>query len=440
MNKLSYLVSIGILLTVWVQGNLSAKPNHKMKRVSVSSQGSEADSSSYSPSLSATGRFVAFDSEAGNLAGKDDNSVSDVFVHDRRKGVTKRVSLSNSGGEAIGEYHYEYGLLGSYNPSISGNGELVAFESYAANLVENDRNQAFDIFVRNIRKATTERVSLSSSGEESDGDCFSPQISESGRFVAYDSYASNLVGNDTNYVSDIFVFDRKTKTTERVSVSSLGEEANDSSFLSAVSSNGRYIVFISDATNLVANDSNGYRDVFVHDRRTGFTTRVSVSSSGIESDGDSYPPVISGNGRYVAFPSSAANLVADDRNDAVDVFVHDLKTRATIRVSVDSLGNEGNENSFNPSLSRSGKVVAYSSSASNLVTSDKNDASDVFLHNLKRRQTQRISVNPYQADANGDSYEAALSANGRFIGFSSYASNLAKGDHNENRDIFIRRR
>jgi len=167
--------------------------------------------------------------------------------------------------------------------------------------------------------------------------------------------------------------------TTRVSVDSSGIQGNDHSTNPALSSDGRYVAFRSDATNLVAGDTNGYYDVFVHDRQTGITTRVSVGSSGIQGNDSSFPPAISADGRYVAFRSDATNLVAGDTNGDYDVFVHDRQTGITTRVSVDSSGTESNSYSDDPALSSDGRYVAFKSWATNLVAGDTNERSDIFI-------------------------------------------------------------
>jgi Tol biopolymer transport system component len=205
--------------------------------------------------------------------------------------------------------------------------------------------------------------------------------------VAFESFATNLVGmgNDNNGFFDVFVHDRQTGTTTRVSVDSAGAEGDGDSSSCSISGDGRYVAFISDATNLlgVGNDNNGFFDVFVHDRQTGETTRVSVDSAGIEGDNNSNFPSISDDGRYVAFESDADNLVADDNNGSTDVFVHDRQTGATTRVSVDLAGVEDIGDSNNPSISADGSSVTFQSDADDLVAGDTNFAPDIFVDDLQ---------------------------------------------------------
>jgi Tol biopolymer transport system component len=276
----------------------------------VSSAGVEANGRSSSSALSADGRFVAFSSAASNLVAGDTNGYSDIFVRDRRTGITRRVSVSSNGVE---------GNEDSGDPAISADGRFVAFSSDASSLVTGDGNNARDVFVRDRRTGTTRRVSVSSAGAEGNGESLNGALSASGRFIAFDSLASNIVSGDTNGYRDVFVRDRRTGLTRRVSVSSAGAAGNQSSFGPVLSADGRFVVFASAASNLVARDTNGFTDVFLRDRRAGTTRRVSVNSRGV--GGGGIDRAISGDGRFVAFVSGASNLVPYDENGSPDVFV-----------------------------------------------------------------------------------------------------------------------
>jgi uncharacterized repeat protein (TIGR01451 family) len=390
--------------------------------VSVDSfTGEEGNNWSFNPKISADGRFVAFDSGAFLVPG--DNYTQDVFVHDRVTHLTTRVSVNSIG---------EGGNYGSVLPAISADGRFVAFQSYADNLVAGDTNGKVDVFVHDRGTHQTTRVSEDSAGAQGNGHSGGPSISADGRFVAFESLASNLVAGDTNGEVDVFVHDRVTRQTTRVSLSSTGTEGSNGYYGSrspAISADGRFVAFQSDADNLVADDTNGVPDIFVRDRSTGQTTRVSVDSAGAQSNQYSYYPAISANGRYVAFVSSS------------HIFVHDRRTHQTTRVSVDSAGNPGNGPSYwAPSISADGRFVAFDSAADNLVAGDTNERPDVFVHDRGTHRTTRVSMDSAGAQSNGWSYNPAISADGRWVAFQSDASNLVAGDTNGKLDVFVRDR
>ncbi len=328
-----------------------------------------------------------------------------------------------------------------YSPAISSDGRHVAFPSTASNLVPGDTNGAQDVFVHDRETGVTERVSVASDGTQANAFSYDPAISADVRYVAFYSEASNLVPGDTNGTRDVFVHDRETGVTERVSVASDGTEANSYSVKPTISADGRHVAFWSYASNLVPGDQVGIEDVFVHDRETGVTERVSVAFVGGQANAHSFLPAISADGRHVAFQSRASNLVPGDINEAVDVFVHDRATGATERVSVASDGTQGNfESRFSPAISADGRYVAFASFASNLVPGDTSEALDVFVHDRATGATERVSVASDGAEASGvyrDSFNPAISADGRYVAFEGRASTLVPGDTNGVHDVFV---
>ena len=210
-----------------------------------------------------------------------------------------------------------------------------------------------------------------------------------GRFMAFESAESNVVEGDTNRVTDVFVFDRQAKRTVRVSINSSGAQANGGSFLPQLSGDGRYVVFESLASNLVPDDTNRQRDVFVHDLQTRKTTRVSVDSAGGQANNFSQAAHLSGDGRYVLFESLASNLVPGDTNGVIDVFVHDRQTRQTTRVSVASGGLQANNTSVNPTLSADGRYVTFESFATNLTSEQSDGQKQTFVHDRETGRTMR---------------------------------------------------
>lgn len=376
-------------------------------------------------------------------------------------------------------------------PSISGDGRYVGFHSPTDNLVPGDTNNSYDVFVYDQATGEIDRVSISSDGTPGDGwsTSSSSSISGDGRYVVFASSSSNLVPGDTNDDWDIFVHDRQTRETTLVSVATDGTQANSSSFPSSISENGRYVVFESFADNLVPGDTNKTNDVFVHDRVTGETTRVSVASDGTQGNypyQSDYRASISGDGRYVAFNSKSSNLAPGDTDDR-DVFVHDRQTGETTLVpsssnvfsagsggsisgngryvvfdsdtsqflhstrnvfvydretgettlvSVDSNENKGNSYSYDASISSDGRYVAFSSDASNLVPGDTG-GQDVFVRDLQTGTTRLISTAYDGSPANFFSEYPTISANGNYVAFASRASNLVPGDTNQANDFFV---
>ena len=179
---------------------------------------------------------------------------------------------------------------------LSADGKFVAYQSFADNLIPDDQNEGGDIFVRDLQANTTERVSEYTGNYEAEGDSQRPSISADGRYVAFDSDDWDLVWGDTNDSFDVFVNDRATTVTTRVSVDDSGTQSNSDSFRPSISADGRYVAFYSESSNLVSGDTNGATDVFVYDRRSGATKRVSVAAGGEEANGDSVRPAIGGAG------------------------------------------------------------------------------------------------------------------------------------------------
>jgi len=419
-------------------------------RVSLSSSGGQGDRDSYAAGISANGRYVLINSQATDLVATDTNDRWDVFVRDRSSGTTNRVSVSTGGAQAAPTSD-PWG--GSTAGGISASGRYVVFQSDAANLVPGDTNRAEDVFLHDQASGVTTRVSVGKSGRQANGPSAFAAISADGRYVAFESMASNLVRGDTNKLGDVFVRELATGKTTRVSLNSRGAQARCKvsyceSTEPALSAHGRYVAFESSATNLVPHDTNKLADVFVRDRRTGKTQRVSVDSRGRQGGHDrtlngSNAPVISADGRYVAFHSADANLVPGDTNKVFDIFVRDRKTHHTKRVSVSSSGKQANAESLGGlTISADGRYVAFTSLASNLVAGDSNDITDVFVRDLRTARTVLASLGQggnqgMDASAVGGG-SVAFSANDRYLAFSSWASEFVPGDTNIVPDAFVR--
>ena len=347
-----------------------------IERVSISDLEVEGDGGSTYPSVSSTGRYVAFQSEATNLVAGDTNVAKDIFVYDRTLNTIERVSVSSD--EAEGDGISEY-------PNISADGNYVVFSSSSTNLVAGDANGIQDVFLRDIALGTTTRISVDSDEVEGDTDSYSANISSDGNFVTFVSDATNLVAGDTNASPDIFLRDIALGTTTRISVDSDEVEGDAFSADPIISADGNYIVFQSDATNLVADDTNGVRDIFLRDIALGITTRISVDDLGNEGDGESYFPTISNDGQYIVFFSNATNLVSNDTNALFDVFLYDRDTETVVRISVDDDGNQisaVNEVQSRPSISEDNQYIAfdfYTEVNAGLVEEDTNDLYDIFV-------------------------------------------------------------
>ena len=404
-------------------------PSNVTSRVSVASDGTQGNGlSGYDRSfVSADGRYVVFMSVADNLVPGDTNNFGDIFIHDQQTGQTSRVSVASDGTQ---------GNQYSGHPAVSADGRYVAFMSMADNLVPGDTNGKRDVFVHDRQTGQTSLVSVASDGTQGNNNSSTSSISADGRYVVFDSYANNLVPGDTNGGPDIFVHDRQTGQTNRVSVASDGTQANSGSGVASMSADGRYVAFASGANNLVSGDTNNLGDSFVHDRQTGQTSRVSVASNGAQGNDHALGPHISADGRYVAFFSWATNLVPGDTNNYGDVFVHDRQTKQTSRVSVTSSGIQGNSGSYWPFISADGRYVAFDSAANNLVPGDTNNIQDMFVHDRQTWQIIRVSVASDGTEANDLSYTPSISADGRYITFASEASNLVPGDTNNTADVF----
>ncbi|MBW4441271.1 MAG: DUF4347 domain-containing protein [Plectolyngbya sp. WJT66-NPBG17] len=401
-------------------------------------------------SISENGRYIVFTSAAPEIVDGDTNGVSDVFLRDRQTGTTTLISQ----GTAISN-----GASG--NATISADGRYIVFTSAASNLVTGDNNNEVDIFWVDRETQQIRLVSRAVGGATSaNAASFNPVLSANGLFVAFTSTASNLVSSDTNNQQDVFLWNSQDNSIAIVSRGST--ESDGTSEQPVISSNGRYVAFVSAASNLVNGDTNTQRDVFVWDRQSGTSTLVSraTGETGVISDGDSYQVSMSLDGKTIAFTSTATNLAgtADGENDE-DVFVRNLDTNTTSHVSVNQSGGYSVSPDFtplkasNPIVSGNGKFVVFASDFGDLVATDTNGVSDVFRRDLETGTTQLISINKDGTDSgNGTpgadggtgsgsgtgSFYPIVSNDGRYVVFNSFSNNLADGDTNNALDVFVR--
>jgi Tol biopolymer transport system component len=399
-------------------------------RVSTATDGTAGNNHSQYSAISADGRYITYHSLATTLVAGDTNGAPDIFLTDTTTGATTRISTATDGTLGNGS---------SADPTISADGRYIAYNSSATNLVAGDTNASTDIFLTDTTTGATTRINTATDGTDANSFGFYPAISADGRYVTYHSSATNLVTGDTNGASDIFLTDTTTGVTTRISTATDGTQSNNSSSNATISADDRYITYYSLASNLVTGDTNGASDIFLTDTTTGATTRISTATDGTQSNNSSIDPAISADGRYITYSSSASNLVTGDTNSASDIFLTDTTTGATTRLSTATDGTQSNNHSRVPTISADGRYITYDSSASNLVTGDTNNATDIFLTDTTTGATTRLSTATNGTPGNNASLVPAISADGRHVSFHSDATNLITGDANGIRDIFVTR-
>lgn len=444
--------------------------------VSAAMNGAATDgftASSVPPAISATGRYVAFQSTGTDLVPGPASGFADIYVRDTCIGApggctpsTVRVSVDSNGNLANGN---------SRSPAISADGRYVAFDSSATNLVPNDTqiNGTADVFLRDTCIGapagcvpSTNRLSVTPSGGQADGDSRNPAISADGRFVAFNSTATDLMVGDTNGQGDVFVRDTCvgapagcTPSTILVSVSTQGVQGTLSSILPAISAGGRLIAFGSAASNLVPGDTNGLVDAFVRDTCFGAagactpnTARVSLAANGDQGNGGSGPTGISGNGRFVAFESFATNLVPGDPGTFAQSYLRDTCAGApagcmptTLLVSAAFDGLFPNESGGDATLDFTGRFVAFDSLATNNSVLGASGPESVFVRDTCIGAPPGcVPVNflvsvpsTILTGNNAISNLPVISADGHFVAFLSNATNLVPGGSNGNIQVFL---
>lgn len=405
-------------------------------RASTTPAGLAGDKASRHGTLSFDGNIVAFESAATDLVAGDTNGTWDVFVRNRSAGFTERISVGPFGTEANGP---------SEGAAISDDGRFVAFESTATNLVAGDTGWR-DVFLRDRLMNSTTRVSLGMGGVEPNGDSRAAKISPDGGFVLFQSSATNLVPGDTNGVDDVFLYDHQAGTIERVSVSSSGAQANQPSFPASLSSGALKCAFWSDASNLVRGDTNNVSDVFVRNRTSATTERVSLGPptpaepAGAQLLQPNAEGSLSASGQLLAYYSNSPDIVPGDTNGDSDIFVRDLATGATELCSKTSLGAPAGGGSYHASLSRDGRFVAFESFADDLTPVGNAWGADAFLFDRATGFTAQVSLaSTGQAD-HVMSLFPAISGDGHAVAFHSDGGQLVKPDGNHTDDVFVHER
>lgn len=397
--------------------------------LNVNSAGVQGNSQSERPCISGDGRLVAFYSVADNLVPGDNNGIPDFFVRDRITKITQRVSVNDQGQEAD-----DWGVF----LAISRRGRCVAFESFATNLVPGDLNGKLDIFIRDLGLQRTTRVSLSSLGAEANGRSEKPALSGDGRFVVFTSAATNLVPGDTNNRQDVFVHDRLLGITELVSISTAGGQGNHDSTKATISDDGRYCAFQSRATNLdPALTPPAAGTIYLRDRVLLTTRMLALSPSGQPASGGVQRPLVSGSGTHVAFMTHAWNIVPGDTNSTTDVFVTDLLSGITERVSLGPGSTQLEADCYLGSISFDGRFVGMISPSSLLIPGGSNGKYQAYARDRSSGQNYLMSQSLTGQHGLDDSFEVVTSDDGRFAAFESDATNLFPGDTNPARDLFL---
>jgi Tol biopolymer transport system component len=381
-------------------------------RVSVSSREHEARSLSEGALVSANGRYAVFASLAANLVGGDTNRRSDVFLRDRSAGTTTRVSVDRGSHQLA---------TGGFSPRISSDARFIAFTSYASR--ERVKFYVYDRRSGHARKAFTDV------GTVIDGIINYPEltgISDNGRFLLFDTHSRLLPRDHGLERSSVYLRDRRRHTFALLSLTR-HERDIGAAYQGAASASGRLIAFATP------------RGVFLRDRVKHTTQHVSVSRHGHNQPSAYFEtPSISAGGRYVTFTTDASNLVRHDTNHTSDVFIRDRHNRKTIRLSVSTTGQQANDYSGISAVSAHGRYVAFNSTASNLIgRPDHDDQDDIFLRDRRRHTTRCITIDRHGTVASGSMTASSLSPSGRWIGFMSESSHLVSGDTNRSGDAFV---
>lgn len=427
------LAALGIFLGV----AQAAKDDLVLASRASGPTGVPGDAASSYPSISADGRYVAFNSAADNLSGEDDDAVSDVFVRDLLTSTTIYVSRGTGAAGPPGDANSEF-------PSISRDGRYVAFDSIADTLSAADNDSHRDVFVRDLQTGATIFVSRATDDSAGDAASSRPSISGDGRFVAFESDADNLSVEDDDAVSDVFVRDLVAGTTTYVSRATAGTPGDGHSRDPSISADGQRVAFRSDADSLSSEDNNGVSNVFVRDLGTSSTTYVSRAggAGGTAGDGSSYRPAISADGRHVSFDSSATVLDPADTDATADIFVRDLLANTTTYVSraTGLAGEPADADSYDSSISGDGRYVSFYTLSNNLSDQDDDAQENIFVRDVLAGTTTFASraSGPAGVAGDGNSTNSSISADGRYVAFDSNADSLTADDNNAHYNVFVR--
>jgi Tol biopolymer transport system component len=403
---------------------LAVAPAHGQvqERIDNNPAGVQPTSSSWSPSISDDGRYVAFYSHASYLVENDTNAKADIFVKDRKTGVTVRVSVASDGAQSDDI---------SEEPSISGDGRFVAFQSKATTLVTDvaippNSSPYVHVYLHDLQERVTTLLSQGLPERDAGrGFSYHPRTSYNGRYIVFSSWVVHRFDGEPYWKYDIFLYDRQSNTISLVSKSEAGVQGNGSDDYPDISGDGRYVLFQSDSTNLVSPSFGGKVQLIRHDRNTGENRLVSVSASGEAANSDARLGKISDDGRLIVFASYATNLTDGGNNDKQHVFMKDMTTGEVRRLTESDSGEPGNLNSFRPQISPDGGFVVFQSAAGNLVQQPANSKSQVYLYDVQKETLALVDRSPsgVMADRGSFIYQD-VSEGGRYVVFDSYAHNL----------------
>lgn len=412
------------LLATGLAGDASARARISAPQIiSVSGDGSGGRAFSVRPELSASGDRVAFISMADNFV-PGSGEMMNIFV--REVGSSRTTLVSGDLGDGS--------LSVSTDPAISGDGQLVAFASTAPRRFHSPARQ---ILLAGSDGSSAGIASVAADGKAADGDSATPALSHDGTRIVFASSASNLSADCGDGHQNIYLRDSLRQETICLSVPEAGGRADGSSYQPSISSDGRYVAFRSAAANLVEGDANGVDDIFLRDIAEGTTRRISVSSEGLEANRESTEPSVSADGSRIVFLSRATNLDPRQRIGAPGVYLHDTASGETVLVSVDKKGRAAEDFNGQPRISGSGRFVVFLSSAKVLAGKCSNGRPKVFLRDMTRSGVRLVSAGMGGKEANNNSFQPAISADGKIVAFRSAASNLVPGDDNRLDDIFF---
>lgn len=429
------LAIAGVAATLQVASPTAASAatvTYRTERVNVSSSGAQsASGSAYVGDISGNGRFVVFASDQPDLVPGDTNNADDVFLRDRQAGTTTRISVSPAGEQADSF---------STQAAISADGRWIAFVSYATNLLPGvTSSECGQVYLYDRETGALDRISDTAAGVAGDGDSLDPSLSANGRYVSFETRTSNLFPGKGAY-SNVARYDRVTGQTTLVNVEDGGDGvATAGSYWASISANGRYVAFASWESDMVPGDTNGELDIFLRDTQAGTTVRVNLSDDDQQATVRGNGPDVSNDGRFVTFWSEDSGLVADDTNGVADIFLRDLQAGTTTAISRSPDGQTANSVSGDPQITPDGSQVVYFSEATNIVPGDTNSAGDVYVKDLTTGENRIVSRRGNGALGNQASFNGRVSRNGQFYVYGSWATNLVKGDTNNETDLFVTR-